>query len=115
MEYHNNDIIDIPIPSVTSELIQIPEGVESMPEHHYEDYDRLELICIPNTVQKIGEYAFRGCSSLQMVYIPEGVQTIGVGCFWNCFNMKILAEFILSKYFSISSLEFRIFLLHIVT
>ena len=52
MEYHNTDTIDIPIPSETSKLIQIPEGVESIPEHHYEDCDRLELICIPNTVQK---------------------------------------------------------------
>ena len=74
MEYHNTDIIDIPIPSETSELIQIPKGVESIPECHYEDRDHLELIHIPNTVQKIGDYAFRGCSSLQMVYIPEGVQ-----------------------------------------
>ena len=40
MEYHNTDTIDIPIPSETSEtseLIRIPEGVESIPEHHYED------------------------------------------------------------------------------
>ena len=90
MEYHYTDTIEIPIPSETSELIQIPEGVESIPEHHYEDCDRLELIRIPNTVQKIGDYAFRCCSSLQIVYIPEGVQTIGVGCFCNCYNMKIV-------------------------
>ena len=55
MEYHNTDTIDIPIPSETSELIQIPKSVESIPEHHYEDCDRLELIHIPNTLPKIGE------------------------------------------------------------
>ena len=63
MEYHNTDTIDIPIPSESSELIRIPEGVESIPEHHYDDCDQFELICIPNTVQKFGDYAFRGCSS----------------------------------------------------
>ena len=76
MEYHYTDTIDIPIPSETSELIQIPEGVESIPEHHYEDCDRLELIRIPNTVQKIGDYAFRCCSSLQIVYIPEACKLL---------------------------------------
>ena len=50
MEYHNTDTIDIPIPSETSELIQIPEGVESIPECHYEDCDQLDLIHIPNTM-----------------------------------------------------------------
>ena len=74
MEYQNTDTVAIPIPSETSTLIQIPEGVDSIPEHHYEGCDRLELIRIPNTIQEIGDYAFRGCSSLQMVYIPEGVQ-----------------------------------------
>ena len=64
MLFRSTDTIDIPIPSETSELIQIPEGVETIPEHHHEDCDCLELIRIPNTIQKIGDYAFRGCSSL---------------------------------------------------
>ena len=42
MEYHNTDTVAIPIPSETSELIQIPKGVDSIPEHHYEGCDRLE-------------------------------------------------------------------------
>ena len=53
MEYHNTNTIDIPIPSETSELIRIPKGVDSIPEHHYGDCDCLELIRIPNTVQKL--------------------------------------------------------------
>ena len=40
--------IDIPMTSETSELIQISEGVESIPERHYEDCDQnhTKRICL---------------------------------------------------------------------
>ena len=90
MEFHYTNTVDIPIPSRTSNVIRIPEGVESIPNRHYEGCDQLELVYIPKTVQRIGDYAFKGCSSLKMVYIPEGVSTIGYECFSNCITMKIV-------------------------
>ena len=90
MEFHNTNTVDIPIPSRTSDVIRIPQGVESIPNRHYEGCDQLELVCIPKTVRRIGDYAFKGCSSLKMVYIPEGVSTIGFDCFCNCVNMTIV-------------------------
>ena len=75
MEFHDT----VPIYNTTRKFIEIPEGISSIPEYHFQDYIELSYIKFPSTIRHIGNCAFNGCISLRMVYFPCGLLTIGVG------------------------------------
>ena len=41
MDVSNNETFHLPRHSVTREFIETPKGVISIPEYHFEDYDKL--------------------------------------------------------------------------
>ena len=90
MDVPNNETIHLPRYSVDRKCIEITEGVSSVPEYHFRDYDKLISIKFPLSIRRIGNYAFKGCSSLTMIFVPEGLSTIGVGCFCQCTYMSIV-------------------------
>ena len=67
--------------------IVIEDGVTSIGEFAFDDYDSLTNITIPDSVTSIGRYAFDGCDSLQSITIPSSVISIGSDAFRYCDNL----------------------------
>ena len=66
MDVPNNEIFHLSRYSVDRKCIEITEGVSSVPEYHFRDYDKLISIKFPLSIRRIGNYAFKGCSSFTM-------------------------------------------------
>lgn len=68
----------------TSAVVEIPEGVTSIPASVFSGRKTLEEVIIPSTVLTIEASAFKGCSALRSIDIPENVAVIGEYAFHNC-------------------------------
>ena len=76
MDFPDNEAFYLPIYTIDTKFIEIPNRVKSIPEYHFEDHDRFIYIYIyiySNTIKYIGNYALKGYSSLTMVYSPKGL------------------------------------------
>ena len=62
----------------------IPDGVETIKDHMFENCDGLESVTIRDSVTTIGEGAFYGCGGLTSVTIGNSVTTIGKRAFAWC-------------------------------
>lgn len=68
---------------VTGALI-IPDGVTSIEDYAFYNYEELTSITIPDSVTSIGDSAFADCTSLTSIIIPDSVTSIGYAAFRNC-------------------------------
>lgn len=68
--------------------LEIPEGVQSIDDYAFENFESLESIVIPSTMKHIGARAFRGCASLRSIQLPDGLQTIGAAAFCMCDSLE---------------------------
>ena len=81
------------IETATNTLIQtcknstVPNGVEKIAFHAFEDYPSRTSITLPNSLREIGIQAFYNCSSLVYITIPDGVTLIDDGAFWGCSSL----------------------------
>lgn len=67
------------------EKVTLPESINEIGAHSFEDCSLLETINLPNGITSIGEYAFSNCSSLAgTITIPENVATISSYAFNGC-------------------------------
>ena len=82
----------------------IPNGVTSIGDYAFYDYDSLKSVTIPNSVTNIGKEAFMGCDNLTTINIPKGVKSIGDEAFAWCGS---LSSVILSK--SVTSISISAF------
>ena len=70
--------------------IEIPNGVTSIGNYAFYNYDSLTSVTIGNGVTSIGEDAFRSCGSLTSVTIGNGVTRIGKDAFKSCWKLSIV-------------------------
>ncbi|MDO4815702.1 MAG: leucine-rich repeat protein [Bacillota bacterium] len=63
--------------------IIIENGVESIGNRAFKNFNSLTKVTIPETVTEIGAYAFRNCGMTE-ISIPGSVKTIGNNAFWEC-------------------------------
>ena len=65
----------------------IPEGVTSIGNYAFSDYDGLVSVSIPDSVTTIGEQAFYNCRNLAAMIIGDGVTSIGYRAFSSCLKL----------------------------
>ena len=65
---------------------EIPEDVESISSHAFQDCQYLEEVDFPDSVTRIGDYAFEGCT-IEINGLPEDLESIGTWAFTNCFGI----------------------------
>ena len=66
----------------------VGEGITSVGNQAFYQYNNISKVTIPSTVTKIGSSAFSGCTSLIDVSIPKTVTTIGDYSFQNCTSLE---------------------------
>ena len=73
--------------------VEIQEGVTTIGDSAFRNYNNLTSVSIPNTVTEIGEAAFEWCSNITSIVIPDSVTVIGDRAFDYCDNM-VIGDFI---------------------
>lgn len=68
--------------------IEIEEGITSIGNFSFMNFNSVENLTIPSTVTRIGEGAFANCSNLNSVVIPSSVTEIGASAFTGCANLS---------------------------
>lgn len=69
-------------------LLEIPEGITTLPKAFAQGCSSLKNIVIPNSLTNVGWAAFSGCSSLERIDLPETLETIMMDAFANCTSLK---------------------------
>ena len=72
----------------TIKEIKIPDKVESIGSHLFEDCTALESVILPSKIKVIGENAFYNCSNLKQIKIPDEVTLIDDLAFAECTSLK---------------------------
>ena len=70
--------------------VTIGNGVTSIGDNAFYDFDILAKVSIPYGVTKIGTSAFEYCSNIQSIIIPDGVVSIGRSAFYSCAGLTSL-------------------------
>lgn len=103
------DNADIPAPNFDNEIINLPDGSETikglaertvqniiLPDdtkfirsHAFWGCENLSLTTLPPNLTDIGEFAFYGCSRLRVTEIPSSVLNIGTMAFANAFDTSV--------------------------
>ena len=73
--------------SVIEEVV-LSEGILTIEDWAFRNYQNLKKITIPSTVTTIGWEAFGDCSSLEKIILPNSVTTIGVSAFEGCTSLS---------------------------
>lgn len=66
------------------EYINIPHGIDQIPDGFLSTCDKLPSIIIPENICSIGSEAFYYCNKLTEIIIPESVTSIGNSAFSRC-------------------------------
>ena len=64
--------------------VTLLDGLTSIGDYAFQDYDSLTSVTIGNSVTSIGEWAFSNCEGLTSVTIGNSVTSIGSMAFWKC-------------------------------
>lgn len=70
--------------SLTEVTAEMLDGITSIADNAFFNYQPLISIDIPNSVTSIGNGAFNGCNGLTSVTISSGVTSIGNNAFYSC-------------------------------
>jgi hypothetical protein len=70
--------------------LNVVNGVTSIGDGAFWNFERLTSITIPNSVTSIGRVAFGNCKSLTSINIPNSVTNIGRGAFGNCESLAFI-------------------------
>lgn len=76
----------IGFPKGVSGEVNIPEGIESIPDDTFRDRLKIEHVNLPKTIKEIGNYAFAR-SGIKSITIPNSVQRIGGNVFLECTDL----------------------------
>lgn len=72
------------------EEVIIEDGVKSISDNAFYEFDVLKEIEIPDSVRTIGEGAFYKCVRLQRIRIPDSVSIIESNSFGGCYEIKTI-------------------------
>ena len=72
----------------SEEIIEIPYGVECIPENAFANRVGLREIQIPGSVKTIRRNAFKNCSNLQKVTLEEGITELEYSVFSGCTKLE---------------------------
>ena len=70
--------------------IEFGDGVTSIGQYAFQNFNSLTSLIISNSVTSIGGYAFDICYSLTSLTIPDSVTSIGDNIFQNCYSLTSL-------------------------
>lgn len=68
--------------------IKLPETIQTISDHAFNNCSALTSVDIPSSVTSIGAYAFASCGSLAKIIIPGSVKIIYDGAFDHCLNLS---------------------------
>ena len=68
--------------------IVIPDGITTIPDEAFMDFEKLEEIVIPDSVTHIGVAAFKGCKSLKRVKLPNKLHILEDFAFSECESLE---------------------------
>ncbi len=85
LESTSTDVNSFTIPMYYS--ITLPEQLETIDEHVFEQQECLKNITIPQSVKSIGEFAFYKCNSLKSIELPKGLKYIANAMFAECTDL----------------------------
>lgn len=83
-------LVRYPIKSTDREYI-VPDGVEVIGAHAFQNARNLKKIILPTSVSRIEDSAFDDCKSLEEIIIPASVTVIGDWAFHGCDKLKKLS------------------------
>lgn len=69
--------------------VTLPNTIDSICRHAFEDCEMLTSINLPTSLKYLGEYAFSGCLKLEHVDFPSSLRNIGGYAFYQCRAMTI--------------------------
>ena len=84
----------------------IPEGVKEIGKGAFADCKNLRKVEIPESVELIMDYAFVGCRGLKKIKVPKNVKELREGAFYCCRNANIILQRPLKEFKSIGSHTF---------
>ena len=64
--------------------IVIPEGIETIEYHAFEECGWIETVILPKSLKSIAHNAFHKCKRLYRVNLPDGLEYIGTQAFSGC-------------------------------
>lgn len=67
--------------------VVIPEGVTTIHQNSFFQFDEVSAIHLPNSLTHIGKFAFSNCEALDNVLLPPAIAHIGGGAFSYCTNL----------------------------
>lgn len=71
--------------------IEIPEGVEVIPNQFFQGWENLKTVKLPSTLKVIGDLAFKGCRGMTSINLPEGLEFMGNWAFGDCNSLTEIA------------------------
>lgn len=88
----------------------VPDEVEVIDAHAFDNHEMLKSVVIPGSVKRIKENAFEDCINLESVTLGNGIEQIGRNVFAHCNSLKSIdipgSVKVLNRYlFSYSGLE----------
>lgn len=84
-----SDITDFSFKAFRDEIkeVRFLDGVETIPDSLFDDYQSLDTVAISNSVHSIGSYAFQNNNNMTTLYLPR-IEEIGDYAFYNCDSLK---------------------------
>ncbi|MCD8100581.1 MAG: leucine-rich repeat protein [Oscillospiraceae bacterium] len=73
--------------SDTVTQINLPEGLESIGSHAFENFNALESVTLPSTLKTIGSDAFYSCDALREINFPAGLESLGEDALRYCTSL----------------------------
>lgn len=82
-----------PWASVASKVtdVQMPEGMTSVGNYAFENFQLIRIFNVPSSVTRIGEGAFKDCINLYYHVIGTNVTSVGEGVFAGCSVLRMIA------------------------
>jgi uncharacterized repeat protein (TIGR02543 family) len=74
----------------TITAIVVEEGVTSVGDNAFQDFQNVASVILPETLTSIGIGAFADCGGLVTIAIPDSVETLGEGMFYGCNALEML-------------------------
>ena len=80
-------LVRFPLAS-SEKMFSVPQGVETIGKHAFQNARNLQRIDLPDTVMRIEDSAFDDCKNLTEISLPASLQTIGAWAFHGCDKLK---------------------------